>query len=109
MHVDLWAPGTSISKNSIGRHQLKNMCDLTQFFGSNITTDTHMEHLAKLFMENGVLLFSVFAIIVVDVNSQFNSTLNDMCASLGIIYWPLAHGNHKVISFGNYHLFLNKT
>ena len=32
-----------------------------------------------------------------------------MCTTLGIIYWPLARGNHKGISIEKYHCFLNKT
>ena len=32
-----------------------------------------------------------------------------MCAALGVIYLPLARGNHKFISIEKYHRFLNKT
>ena len=49
-------------------------------------------------MDNVVLLFGMVANLVVDVRSRFNSIFKDMCAALGIIYWPLARGNHKVIS-----------
>ena len=85
------------------------MCEISRFIVSTITTETHAEHLEKLFMDNVVLLFGMVANLVVDARSRFNSIFKDMCAALGIIYWPLARGNHKVISFGNYHLFLKKT
>ena len=62
------------------------MCDLTQFVVSTITTETHAEHIAKGFMENVVLLFSMAVILVVDAGSWFNIVFKDMCASLGIIY-----------------------
>ena len=86
MHVGLWATGTDLSNNSAGRHLLNAMCDLTQFVVSNITTETHAEHLAKLFMENVILLFGMVAIIDVGTNIRFNSIFKDMCTDLGIIY-----------------------
>ena len=43
MHIDLWDPGTDLSKNSSGRHLLNAMCDLTQVIISTITTETHAE------------------------------------------------------------------
>ena len=85
------------------------MCDLTQFSLSTITTETHVEHLAKKFMENVVILFGMVAIIVVDAGIWFNSVFKYMCSDLGIIYWNLAHGNHKGMSIEKYHRFLNKT
>ena len=85
------------------------MCEILQFIVSTINTKTHAEHLEKLFMDNVVLLFGMVANLVVDASSRFNSIFKDMCAALGIIYWPLARGNHKVISVENYHLFINKT
>ena len=93
MHVDLWSPSTDLSNNSVERHLLNNMGDLTQFIVSAVTTETHAEHLTKTFMENFVLLFSIVVILVVDADIQLNSVFKDMCAALGIIYWPLAHRN----------------
>ena len=55
MHADLWAPDAALSKNSEDRSLLNDMCDFKQFVVSNITTETHVEHLAKPFMENVVL------------------------------------------------------
>ena len=85
------------------------MCYLTQFFISNITTETHAENLAKHFMKNLVLLFSMVPILFVDSHSWFKSVFKDICAALGIIYWPLARGNHKGMSIEKYHRFLKKT
>ena len=65
MHVNLWAPGTALSNNSSGHNLLNAMCDLTQFVVLTYTTETHAEHLAKLFIENVVLLFGMVAILVV--------------------------------------------
>ena len=65
---------------------MNDMCDLTQVFVSTNTTETHAEHLAKLFMENVVLSFITVAIFVVDANSQFKSEFKDMFAALGIVY-----------------------
>ena len=48
------------------------------------------------------------AIIVVDANSQIKRILKDMCTALGIIYCPLARGNHKGMSVEKYHRFINK-
>ena len=109
MHVDLWDPGTSLSKNSSGHHIINDMCDLTQFVVSTNTPETHSEHLTELFMENVVLSFGMVVIIVIDANSRFKVVFKDMCAALIIIYWPLAFGNHKGMSVEKYHRFLNKT
>ena len=109
MKVDLWAPGTALSKNSSGRHLLNAMCDLTQFVVSNITTEKYAEHIAKVFMDNVVLLFSMVAILVIDSTSSFKSIFKDMCSALGIIYWTLSCRNHKGMSVEKYHHFLNKT
>ena len=108
MHVNLWDPSTAISNDSSGHHLLNNMCDLMQFFVSTINTETHAEHLTKTFIENAVLLFSIVAILVDGAVSQFKNVFKDLCVSLGIIYWPLARGNHKYIFVEKYHCFLNK-
>ena len=108
MHVELWNPGTDISNNSARRHLLNDMRDLTQFVVSTITTETHVEHLAKLFMKNVVILFGVVVILIVDANSQFKSVFKDVCLSLGIVYCPLACGNHKGMSVEKYHRFIKK-
>ena len=65
MHIDLWDPGKALSKNAAGRHLLKAIYDLMQFVISTITTETHAEYLVKILMENVVLLFVMFAILVV--------------------------------------------
>ena len=54
-----------------------------------------LEYLTKRFMENVVILFGMVTIIVVDSVSKFKSVFKDMCTSLGIIYWCLAHGDNK--------------
>ena len=108
MDVDLWDSGTYFSKNSAGRHLLNFMCDLMQLVAYNITTETHVEHLANLFMENIALSFGMVAILVVNAIFRFKSVFKDMCTALGIIYWPLSHGNHKGKSIEKYHRFLRK-
>ena len=85
------------------------MCDLTQFFVSTITTETHAENLARILMENVIFLFGMVAIIFVDTNSWFNKFFKYMCTALGIIYWHLALRNEKGTSVEKYHRFLNKT
>ena len=108
MHVYLWAPVTYISNNSAGCHLLNAMYDLMQFVVSTITTDTHAEHLVKFFIKNVVLLFRMVVILVVDAASQFKSVFKDMCAALGIIYWPLELGNNKGMSIENVSHFSQK-
>ena len=109
MHVDIWGPGTDISNNSSVCHLLNAMFDLTQFVISVITTETHAEHLEKLFMENFLLSFGILAIFVIDTNSRFKSVFKDICVALVIIYWSIARGNHKGVIVERYHQFLNKT
>ena len=84
------------------------MCDLTQFVVSDITAETHAEHIAKNFIKNVVLLFGMVVILVIGVDCQLKRVLKYMCAALGIIYWPLAGGNHKGTSVEKYHRFLKK-
>ena len=86
MHVDLWVPGTDLSKNSLGSRLLNAVCDLKQFFVSTMTMETHAEHLAQFFMDNVVLSMDMFVILVVTTNSRFKNVFKDMCAALGIIY-----------------------
>ena len=59
-------------------------------------------------MEIFVLSFGMVVILIIDADSRFKSIFKDMCAVLGIIYWPLAFGNQKSMSVEKYHLFLNK-
>ena len=58
------------------------MCDLTQFVVSNFTTETHVGHLEKLFMENFILSFGMFVIPVIDSDSRFNIVFKDICTAL---------------------------
>ena len=51
MHINIWSPGTALSKNQEGCHLLNAMCDLKIFIILSITTYTKEESLAKLFME----------------------------------------------------------
>ena len=60
-------------------------------------------------MNNAVLLFGVVSNLVLNADSWFKSILKDIYAALGIIYWPLAHGNHKGVSSEKYYRFLKKT
>ena len=85
------------------------MCNLMQIVVSTITTETHAEHLMKLFTENVALSFGMVAIIIVETNGWFKSVSKDMYTALGIIYWPLACGNHEGVRVEEYHCFLNKT
>ena len=102
MQANLWAPGPSLSKNSGGRHQLNVMCDLTQFFVSAIIIEACAEHPAKIFMENVVFLFGMVPILIIDSDSWFKSVFADMCTAVGIIYWPFACGNYKILRFEKY-------
>ena len=51
------------------------MGELTQFVVSSITTDTKSESLAKLFMEEVVLLFGMVEVLVIYAYSQFQGAL----------------------------------
>ena len=59
-------------------------------------------------MENVVILFGIVAILIVNVESWFKSVFKDICAALGIIYWPLARGNHKGMRVENITAFSKK-
>ena len=109
MRVNLWYPGTALSKNSIFIHLMNAMCDVMQFFIYTITTETYVEHLATLFMKNFVLSFVMVAIIFIDADSRFKNLFKYMCADLGIIYCTLAHGNNKGTRVEKYHNFFDKT
>ena len=108
MRVNLWYPGTALSKNSIFIHLMNAMCDVMQFFIYTITTETYVEHLATLFMKNFVLSFVMVAIIFIDADSRFKNLFKYMCADLGIIYCTLAHGNNKGTRVEKYHNFSTK-
>ena len=109
MHVNLWYPVTALSNNSAGRNILNAMWDLTQFVDSAIIMETNAEHLAKIFMDNSVILFGLVAILVVGTDRRFKSIFKDVCAVLVIIYCPLVSDNHKGMSVENHHRFLKKT
>ena len=70
--------------------------------------ETHVEHLAKLFMENDIQSFGMVEILVVDADSKFKNISKDICAALEIIYWTLVCGNHKGTSIEKYQHFINK-
>ena len=85
------------------------MCDLTQFFVSTITMETHAEYIAKPFTGNIIISLGMVANLVIDADIWFKSVFRDICASLEINYWPLVCGNNKGKSISNYHQFFNKT
>ena len=58
------------------------MCDLTQFIILYITTDTKAESLAKLFMEEVMLLFLMLAVLVLDADIQFIGAFEEMSKCL---------------------------
>ena len=109
MHVDLWDPGTALSKYLSGCHILNAMCDLTQFIVSTITTETHAEHLAKVVMENVIILFVMVAILVIDTSSRFKSILKRYVRSSGDSILSSCTRELKKTSVEKYHRFINKT
>ena len=72
---------------------------------SCIITETQAEYLSKMFMEQVILNFGMVAVVVVDANNRFRSTFEAMYKLLKLVFWPLAHGNHKVMSTEKYHRF----
>ena len=110
MHVDLWAPGKLVNKQSGKTMMLLNaMCDLPQFVVSWITENPTAESLAQLFIEDVVLTFGMVAVIDVDTDSKFLKEFEQMCIALKMCFWPLACGNHKAMWVERYYHFLNKT
>ena len=89
MHADSWSPVIALHRNKIGYHPLNIMCDLTPFVILSITTSTLADFLAILFMEKVVLSYIMIEIWVIDADSRFKGTLEDMCKTLSITYWPL--------------------
>ena len=110
MHVDLWAPGKMLNKQTGKTMMLMNsMCDLTQFIVSSVIENPIAASLAQLFMEDVVLTFGMVAVVVVDADSKFLGEFEEMCKALKMIFWPLARGNHKGMGVERYHRFINKT
>ena len=109
MHLDICSSGTALHKNQEGCHLLNAIFNLTQFIISSITTDTKAESLAKLFMEEGVLSFGMVSVVVLDADSRFRGSFEEMCKCLQITLWNLASSNNKGNSVEKYHRFLNKT
>ena len=60
-------------------------------------------------MANVVLLFGMVSIIAIDSDSWVDSVFKDMFTAVGIIYFPLANGDHKRTRVEKYHHFLNKS
>ena len=107
MHVNIWSPGHLLDTNKDTIQLMKSMCDLTQFVISSVVQNINAEIIAKTFMEEVDLSFGMKAVIVVDADSKFRSVFEDMCKSLKIHLWPLARGNHKLISVEKSHQFIN--
>ena len=105
MHADIWSPWNALHGNKAGCQLLNTMYNLAKFAISSIITSTMSELLATLFMEEVVLSYVMIAILVVDADSQFKGTFEDMCRILCITYWQLSRGNHKVNSIEKYHNF----
>ena len=109
MHVDIWSP-VHLVHNKKDTIQLMNlMCDLTQFFISSVVRNINVEILANTFMEGFALSFGMTSLGIVDADSKFWGVFEEKCKALKIHLWPLAWGNHKVLSVEKYHRFLNKT
>ena len=108
MHLDLWQPGNLLDKDGKTIYLLNCMCDLTQFVVSSIVKNPDAALLAKTFMEDVILTFGICAVVVVDSDSKFKSTFEDMCTKLNLMYWPVARHNHKGVTVEKYHRYLNK-
>ena len=109
MHIDIWCPVHILYSTGNKVHLTNSMCDLTQFVVSTPTYNITAENLAKIFIVEVFLNFGMYAVIVIDGGSNFNSTFKTMCESLKIAYWCISIGEHKGNSFKNIHQFLNKT
>lgn len=109
MHLDLWQPGKLLTRSQESVYLFNSMCDLTQFVISSVITNPCATELARLFMDQVILSFGMCSVVVVDADSKFRSSFESMCTKLGIMFWPLARGNHKGLSVERYHRFLNKT
>ena len=108
MHIDIWSPEAAMHNNQEVCHPLNYMCDLTQFLVSFITTYTKSEALAKLFMEEFMILFDLVAVVVVDADRWFRGAFEEMCKNFLIKFWPIAHVNNKGNIVKKYQRLLNK-
>ena len=79
------------------------MCNMSQFIVSTSTSDIISPYLATLFMENVILSFGMYSVIVVDDESPFKGVFKEICSSLKITHWVLSQGNHKVLSVERFH------
>ena len=98
MHVDLWSPGAIEDDTGNKGYLLNYKDDISQFIISSPTTDITAVHLGKLFMAEVIFAYGMCSVVVIDDGSSFKGVFILMCTKLGITYWCLSRGNHRVNS-----------
>ena len=108
LHVDAWSPEHMTDHNAY--IALTNtMCDMTQFLVVVPVPDEYSATLASHFMQHVLLKFGMCHLVVIDDGAPFKGSFVSMFQALNLNYDVLAKRNHKGLSVGNFHHFLNKS
>lgn len=81
--TDIWCPGNTVSLTGI-KYILNCMCDMTQFVVPTALAHITSSDLAKAFMENVLLKFGIYIVLVVDGGSTFMGIFIHMAKALNI-------------------------
>ena len=80
---------------------------MTQFVASMVLSHVNSAELARTFMEELLLTFSICLIVVIDNDVKFKAVFEYMAKSLSIRLHRVGMQYYKVISMERYHNFIN--
>ena len=96
IHTYIWIPGNTTTDSRVNiSYLLNSICNLAQFVVSTPTFDITAAALEKLFMEEVLLTFGMFTVVVVDYRSNFKGIFKEICEHFKLTYWCISRDNHK--------------
>ena len=85
------------------------ICDTSQLVLVVPVRDNSSTTLADNFMQQILMKFGIFYLVVLDDRSPLNGAFVAMCKQLRLNYDALAKRNHKCLTVEHFHQFLNKS
>ena len=76
---------------------MNSVCDMTQFIVAHVREHITASYSPRLYMEDVLLIFWIYSVIVVDADSKFKNTFLAVVKYLIIYIHIAAVWNHKTI------------
>ena len=82
---------------------------MSQFVVVVETKCTELSYIARFFMENILLKFYLYGMVMIDIGNEFHGIFHKMCSLLSICFYSVAKHNHKAVGIKRFHTFLDNS